>query len=593
MDQNSDSSLSRIFTGYGLEDTEVYEDELYPEESSSEQSVDSEVEFHLYSQIHYSQDLGEISTLEMDDEAEVGGAMGQSSGLTEKQDEDEKLTGGGTQLSDEPEIIVLSDTPDEDSIYKSKAKRRRHSSAQGKTHIHPVSSTPNHTRAAGCNAPCPPESGVRTPRQRSSSSGRPAPAFAAGPSAIEDVFSAGPSAIEDMLVIDSSSEEEEEISDSDNIESWMLLGAGADDSDGDIMLNLEGCATAIRKGKTDVNWSISHKDLEAQISNYGGVRHSSMRYYRGDKSVTCRNCQRPGHLSKNCPTPKKAPPCCLCAGRDHLQHSCPARFCLNCCLPGHCFKECLERAYWNKHCNRCDMKGHYADACPEIWRQYHLTTKPGPIKAADSPSERAVSVYCYNCSRKGHLGYECSEKRMQGNMFPTSPFVCYYDDECDIKRRANRLKRKVADLQEAGLLPEQSETPFQEEQLEVPSHKKKSKLSKLWKEQQGKPSRSSEQQKKMKVNRAKKAQEKHRRDAQMHSEAEDFPRGHRQQGCKGSRARRRSLFQALSGKATCAEQPLEGAKRKKKWKKQRNDSPDSRDNLFLIKQRKKSKQKSW
>lgn len=33
---------------------------------------------------------------------------------------------------------------------------------------------------------------------------------------------------------------------------------------------------------------------------------------------------------------------------------------------------------------------------------------------------------------------------MQGNMFPSSPFVYYYDDECDIKRRANRLKRKVA-----------------------------------------------------------------------------------------------------------------------------------------------------
>lgn len=60
-------------------------------------------------------------------------------------------------------------------------------------------------------------------------------------------------------------------------------------------------------------------------------------------------------------SPQKVPPCCLCAGRDHLQHSCPARFCLNCCLPGHYFRECLERAYWNKHCNRCDMQGHYAD----------------------------------------------------------------------------------------------------------------------------------------------------------------------------------------------------------------------------------------
>ncbi|NXQ85780.1 ZCHC7 protein, partial [Nyctibius grandis] len=198
----------------------------------------------------------------------------------------------------------------------------------------------------------------------------------------------------------------------------------------------------------------------SQISSYASVRHTTMRYYTADKNVTCRNCDTPGHLSKNCPTPKKVPPCSLCAGRGHLQNSCPARFCLNCCLPGHYFRECLEKAYWNKHCNRCDMKGHYADACPEIWRQYHLTTKPGPIKAAGSHPERSALAYCYNCSRKGHFGHECSEKRMRGSMFPASPFIYYYDDEYDIKRRANRLKRKVTELQEASLLPEQPETPW-------------------------------------------------------------------------------------------------------------------------------------
>ncbi|XP_037981863.1 zinc finger CCHC domain-containing protein 7 isoform X2 [Motacilla alba alba] len=533
MDPNSQSSLPSLFAGYDdAESAEVYEDELYPEESSSEQSVDSEVEFHLYSQIHYSQDLGEVSALGVESEADVGEVTGPSAGLTEKQGEDENLTelaGGGTQLPDEPEVIVLSDSPDEDSIYTSKAQRPGCSSAPRRARIHLLSSTPNHTKAAARNALCPPESAVGAPRQRSSPGGRPAP-----------VLSAGPQALHDVLVVDNSSEEEEEeeslISDSEDIESWMLLGAGADDSDGDIMLNLEGCATPVRKGKNDVNWSISHKDLEAQISNYAGVRHSSVRYYRADKNVTCRNCHRPGHLSKNCPTPK---------------------------------------------------------ACPEIWRQYHLTTKPGPIKAGGSASERAASVYCYNCSRQGHLGYECSEKRMQGNMFPTSPFVCYYDDECDIRRRASRLKRKVADLQEAGLLPEQSETPPQEEQLELPSHRKK---SKLWKEHRGKHSRSSEQHKKMKGSRAKKAQEgKHRRAAGILGEPEEFPRGGRQQGCRGSRARRKAPLQALPGsRAVCVQQPLEGAKRKKKWKKQRVASPDSRDNLFLIKQRKKkSKQKSW
>lgn len=123
----------------------------------------------------------------------------------------------------------------------------------------------------------------------------------------------------------------------------------------------------------------------------------------------------------------------------------------------------------------------------------------------------------------------------------------------------------------------------------MPIHKKK---SKLWKEQQGKHSRNSEQQKKMKASWAKKPQEgKHWKGVEIHGEPEDFPRGHKQV-CKGSRVRHKSLFSG--SKATCVQQPLEGANRKKKWKKQKNASPESRDNLFLIKQRKKkSKQKSW
>ncbi|KAM6227159.1 zinc finger CCHC domain-containing protein 7 isoform 1-T9 [Spheniscus humboldti] len=574
-----------MFVGYeDAEDTEVYEDELYQEESSSEQSIDSEVEFHLYSQIHYSQNLGEISTLEMDEEADVAGVTGHSSVLTEKRYEDKKITefiDHGAQLSDDPEIIILSDTPDEDSVYKSKVKKSTSFLAQGKIHIQPGSSTPNHAETAGCNTLYPAGSGTDISRQRKSTTGN-----------LNPVSSAGAHAIQDVLVIDDSSEEDSLISESDNVESWMLLGAGTDDRDEDIMLNLEGCATPVSEGEVDVDWSICNKDLEAQISNYASVRHTSMRYYTADKNVTCRNCSRPGHLSKNCPTPKKVPPCCLCAGRGHLQNSCPARFCLNCCLPGHYFRECLERAYWNKHCNRCDMKGHYADACPEIWRQYHLTTKPGPIKAAGSHSERSALVYCYNCSRKGHFGYECSEKRMHGGMFPTSPFIYYYDDEYDIKRRANRLKRKVAELQEAGLLPEQSETPWQEEKHGGHSHKKK---SKPWKEH-GKHNKDGKCHKKMKMSRAEKPKEKHRSDVEIgHKMEEDLPRGCKRQACKGSKIHHKSIFQAFSGSKTAyVQEPLEGAKRKKKWKKQKGASTDINENLFLIKQRrKKSKQKSW
>ncbi|KAM9368044.1 zinc finger CCHC domain-containing protein 7 [Phaethornis superciliosus] len=561
-------------------DMEAYEDELYHEESSSEQSVDSEVEFHLYSQVHYSQNLGEISTWEVDEVADAAGATCHNSAPAEQHFRDKEISGflaPGAQLSDDPEVIVLSDSPDEDSVYKSKAKKPSRSSAQGRIGAPPGSSTPSHAAAEGGTTLHPDGS-----RPRKSPGGK-----------LHPVHSARGLSIQDVLVIDDSSEEESLMSEGDHVESWMLLGTGVDDRDEDIMLNLEGCATPVTEGEDDVDWSICNKDLEAQISNFGSMRHTSMRYYTADKNVTCRNCGRPGHLSKNCPTPKKVPPCCLCAERGHLQNSCPARFCLNCCLPGHYFRECLEKAYWNKHCNRCDMRGHYADACPEIWRQYHLTTKPGPIKAASSHHERSASVYCYNCSQKGHFGYECSEKRMHGNMFPTSPFIYYYDDEYDIKKRAHRLKRKATELQEAGLLPELPETPWQEEKHGGQSCKKK---SKPWKEHK-KHKRDGGSHKKMKMSQTEKPrEEKHRSHVRISQDLEeDFPRGCKRKGCKGSKVQHKSVFQAFSGsKAGCVQEPLEGSKRKKKWKKQKEASPDVRENLFLIKQRrKKSKQKSW
>ncbi|NWU96675.1 ZCHC7 protein, partial [Upupa epops] len=567
-----------MFAGYeDVDDTEAYEDELYHEESSSEQSIDSEVEFHLYSQIHYSQNLREVSSLETDAQADAAGVVVCGPVLTEEQCEDQRISecaDRGLPVSNDPEVIVLSDTPDEDSIYKSKSKKSKSSSAQGRIHAHPVSSTPNRPDAAECNSLCR-GSGTDLSRRRKSTAEK-----------VSLVSHAGACAVQDVLVIDDSSEKDSCVSEGDHLESWMLLGASEDDGDEDIMLNLEGGASAVSKEEVDVDWSISDKDLEAQISNYTSVRHSSLRYYTADKNVTCRNCGKTGHLSKNCPTPKKVPPCCLCARRGHLQSTCPARFCLNCCLPGHYFRECLERAYWNKHCSRCDMQGHYADACPEIWRQYHLTTKPGPIKAPSTHPRRTATVYCYNCAQRGHFGHECSEKRMHGSMFPASPFIYCYEDEHEVKRRAKRVKRKVAELQEAGLLPEQPAVLWQEEQHVGYSHKKK---SKPWKEHQRR-SRDSERHRRVAVSQAgKQREEKHRHRAELSGGAEqDFPRGCRRQVCKGSRARHRSIFQAFSGsKAAVPPEPLDGTRRKKKWKKQKDARSDSSDNLFLIKQRKK------
>ncbi|XP_072215502.1 zinc finger CCHC domain-containing protein 7 isoform X2 [Excalfactoria chinensis] len=548
------------------EESDVYEDELYREDSSSEPSIDSEVEFHLYSQVHYSQNLAEISSVKVSEEAEDAAVFtDQSPGLTVTPLEDKnivELPDCDGQVSDDPEIIVLSDTPEEESVYNSKAQKSTGSLAEGKTRSH-GSPKANRAKTTDRDAPYPAGSDTEFSEQR--------------PDGKLTSISSGPLTVQEVMVIDDSSDDEEEsmISESDNVESWMLLGCSADDKDKDIMLNLEGCAAPTEEGDADVDWSISNKDLEAQICNYASVRRSSVRYYTADKNLTCRNCGRPGHLSKNCPVPKKTPPCCLCAERGHLQNTCPARFCLNCCLPGHYFRECLERSYWNKHCSRCDMKGHYAD------------TNPGPIKAASSQAEHSAAVYCYNCSRKGHFGYECSEKRMRGSMFPASPFIHYYDDECDLKRRANRLKRKIAELQEAGLLPVQPETPRQQGMHGGHSCKKEP-----W-EERGKRNKD-EYRKKSSSWADKPRAKKHRSDAERgHEMEDDFPRGYHKQTSRASKKHHKSVLQAHGSKKEHGQQLLEAAKRKKKRKKQRDSSPDANENLFLIKQRrKKSKQKS-
>ncbi|XP_067409458.1 zinc finger CCHC domain-containing protein 7 [Emydura macquarii macquarii] len=578
-----------MFGGHG--DIEAYEDDLYHEDSSSEQSVDSEVEFHLYSQVHYAQSLEEVNEQEENEEVvDSVEKQGQSSVLISKLDQDKNLilSDDVIQISDGPEIIILSDTPEEDSVYKSKVKKTATSLTPAKRYNQPKCSTRNSAR---------PSAHTTLDFDAKNSSKEERASEKSNPTSDGRVRM-----IQEILVIEDTSNEEEEeestVSESDNVESWMLLGNDTDDRDENIILNLKGCGTAVSEGEHEVAWSISDKDLEAQIGNYAPLRHTN-RYYATDKNVTCRNCDKRGHLSKNCPTPKKVPPCCLCSERGHLQNTCPGRFCLNCCLPGHCSRECLERAYWHKHCNRCEMKGHYADACPEIWRQYHLTTRPGSIKKSSSYSEHSALVYCYNCSQKGHYGYECSEKRMFNGSFPSSPFVYYYDDEYDIKKRAQRAKRKIEDLQEAGLLPVRFKRLHELEEHTGQCHKKK---KSLWKEHVKSTKEEKHHKKSNKKSWADKRKEKkHKKDVQRNNDREeDFPRGCRTHSPKGSKKGRTkhhsSVFPPRDRKTKNSQELLDATKKKKKKKRQRNkkdSNPTIDESLLLIKQRKKkSKQES-
>lgn len=103
----------------GFETIEAFEDDLYRDDSSSELSVDSEVEFQLYSQVHYSQNIHNANEEEGYEEKNC-----ESSETVSIQPDQKNLIvlsdSEVIQLSDTSEVITLSD---EDSIYRCKRKK--------------------------------------------------------------------------------------------------------------------------------------------------------------------------------------------------------------------------------------------------------------------------------------------------------------------------------------------------------------------------------------------------------------------------------------------------------------------------------------
>ncbi|XP_053558699.1 zinc finger CCHC domain-containing protein 7 [Bombina bombina] len=566
------------------EDVAAYEDELYREESSSDESIDSEVEFYLYSQVHYSQNLSESNLEEGADtercisdkvqsKSHPGRDAEQASIIT-LSDSDDVL------VVDSSGVITVSDTGEEDSVYCTSIRRKvALTLMRGKAELNEpdAHSTPNQSR-------------VRTPRTQGLQGQK------IGSPSSSKKYEGG--IVQEILVIKGSSEDEStedqdegtETSESDqsDVENWMILGRKRQDGDESIQLNLEGCrTTSNEEEKGGIDWSISERDLEAQINNHTPFRRSN-RYYSEDKNVICRNCDKRGHLSKNCPTPKKSPACCLCGERGHLQNSCPERYCSNCFTPGHFSRECIERAYWKKDCHRCSMTGHYADACPEIWRQYHLTVKPGPIKKSNSGQRDFV--YCCNCARRGHCGYECNEKRMFNGSFPTCQLVFYYDREYEISKRNWRAKVKIEELQKVGLLPiEGGQYAKSRDDNMHPFKKMKKGHQKQTKQFHKEEIHNISKKKGFMERKPKKKKHKGNEKVFLCNPEEDFPRGSSEKSMKSRKRRPQEHSNHLFFEDGSGQQ----FKKRHKKRNRRKDSATVDESLFIIKQKKKKSKKGY
>ncbi|XP_030003658.1 zinc finger CCHC domain-containing protein 7 [Sphaeramia orbicularis] len=453
------------------QDREEIEDDLYREEEGDSEGseVNSEVEFRLYSQLHYSSNAVEDEEekeheeksqdswpLEVtaNDDAEIGQST-ESRTLSHKPREQQKPLKAGTKqktgkgdefkgkgaskgkrpsssvfeevivIDSDPDVITLSEddtAEDDDGVCAVKGRQLRTS----------------------------------TPAQKKRTLDEPVSVDSSS-SESDSEESASKSA--------SASSSSSDSSDSDDLENWMILGRETQEGDHCISLNLEGEA----ESNTDVEdfedgkWLVSEKDREAQIYNKDkgprlAVQRMASRYYTS-KNVHCKNCNKTGHLSKNCSEPKKVSPCFLCGTPGHQSSDCPYKHCNNCGLPGHLYASCNERAYWHKTCHRCNMRGHFFDACPEIWRQYHLTIKTGlPVMQLGEDKGR-TPAYCYNCAKRGHFGHDCTRQRMFNGTYPSTPFINHYDTTEDMNRRRHRIKMKVKELKKNGIMSTASESP--------------------------------------------------------------------------------------------------------------------------------------
>ncbi|XP_046900879.1 zinc finger CCHC domain-containing protein 7 isoform X2 [Hypomesus transpacificus] len=441
-----------MFCSY--QEREEVEDELYAEYESEGSEVDSELELQLYSQLHYASNTGE----------------------REKEGEKEPEHHQPSQSHDEGEnyirqLLKHHTEQSQEAAAEKEVEGRRSTQEQvividSSTEVITISEDDTDNRVCHVKGrrlgpkPHPLKASILAQQKKKKKKKR-------SPS-LDSVVVLVSEESESQSSPGSESESQPKSkpaseSESDGLESWMILGGGRQEEDSSIQLNLEGGAhsNAGDVGGAGGVWVVSGRDREAQISNRDKnqpFRRVSARYYT-DKNVTCINCNKIGHLSKSCSEPRKVPCCALCGRSGHLMRMCPSRHCMNCGLPGHLYQACLERSYWHKHCHRCGMTGHFQDACPEIWRQYHITIQAGPPKQLQSPDNGKTPPYCYNCSRKGHFGHDCSQRRMFNGTYPSTPYINYYDIKGDFNRRDYRIQQRVQELTEAGLFPSELQTP--------------------------------------------------------------------------------------------------------------------------------------
>lgn len=119
------------------------------------------------------------------------------------------------------------------------------------------------------------------------------------------------------------------------------------------------------------------------------------RYFSEVSSVTCYNCSKQGHMSRDCPLNN----CCSqCKDPYHTLSECPWTLCTICKQFGHSDKICTSNSF-ELSCSHCNSDKHDTKSCRVFWREYLDFKQP-------KVSER-LPKWCYQCGEMNHFGDSC------------------------------------------------------------------------------------------------------------------------------------------------------------------------------------------